>query len=361
MRVLHVISGLGTGGAESFLATIAPRLAARSIEQRVVSLTGDGPTAARLREAGVPLHLLDMRGALKAPRALAQLVAVVRNAAPDVVQGWMYHGDLMAAIAHGLAARGGTRLYWNIRCSDMRLDDYSTQLRLTVRACALASRRPDVVLANSEAGAGVHVRAGYRPRRLLVIPNGIDCARFAPDARARADVRRELGIAGDRAVVMHIARVDPMKDHQGFLNAVARLRNATIVLVGAGTEAFTQDRDIIGLGQRKDVARLLAAADIIASSSAYGEGFSNAIAEGMAAGLLPVVTDVGDARLIVAETGAVVPPSDPAALAAALQAAADLPPDERRRRGLAARERIMEQFAVERAVDRFAALYLEGR
>lgn len=359
MRVLHVISGLGTGGAESFLATILPRLRERGIDSTVASLTGVGPTAERIRAAGIPLLLLDVRGAWKAPQAIQRLAAAVRELNPGAIQGWMYHGDLAATIVHRLAAKRGTRLLWNIRCSDMRLEDYSTQLRFVVRACANLSRRPDVVIANSQAGAQAHVGAGYRPRRLVVIPNGIDCESFQPDPSARMTVRAELGIPRDRPVIIHVARVDPMKDHAGFMIAAEALRGSTIVLAGAGTEAFTRAPGIIGLGQRRDVPRLLAAADIVASSSAYGEGFSNAIAEGMAAGLVPVVTDVGDARMIVGEAGAVVPPSDPQALAHALQTAIDLEPSLRQQMASAARARIATHFAIERAVERFAALYLE--
>lgn len=357
MRVLHVISGLGTGGAESFLATVLPRLRDRGIEGTVASLTGDGPTAERLRQSGIPLLLLDVRGPLKAPHAIQRLATAVRDMRPDAIQGWMYHGDLAATIAHRLAARPATRLLWNIRCSDMRLEDYSTQLRLVVRACANLSRRPDFVIANSQAGADAHTKAGYAPRRLVVIPNGIDCERFRPDAAARAAVRHELGIAPERPVIIHVARVDPMKDHQGFMAAIEGVDGATVVLAGAGTQAFNLPPHILGLGQRRNVPRLLAAADFIASSSAYGEGFSNAIAEGMAAGLVPVVTDVGDARMIVGETGAVVPPRDPQALSTALRVAVGLEPSLRLAMQAAARERIATHFAIERAVDRFAALY----
>lgn len=359
-RVLHVISGLGTGGAESFLATLAPRLAQRGIESTVVSLTGDGAVAERLRAAGIPLRLLDMRGPVRLPMALAALARIVREVEPQVIQGWMYHGDLAATLARTIAAKPRTLLYWNIRCSDMRLDDYSRQLRLVVRACARLSRRPSIVIANSQAGARVHTEAGYRPRQLVVIPNGVDCERFRPDAAARAGIRSELGLAPEACVVALVARVDPMKDHDTAVRAASLLRGATLLLIGAGTEVYTAPPGIIGLGRRDDVPRLLAAADIIASSSAYGEGFSNAIAEGMAAGLVPVVTDVGDARQIVGGSGAVVPPSDAVALAGALQEVINLPANERTRRGAAARALIAGRFSIERAVDRFTMLYTGG-
>ena len=95
----------------------------------------------------------------------------------------------------------------------------------------------------------------------------------------------------------------------------------------------------------------------VASTSAFGEGFSNVIAEGMSVGLVPVATDVGDARRIVGDAGSIVAPRDPQAFAIALQEVAALPDAERRRRGLVARERIGANFTLERTADAFAQLY----
>src|SRR5262249_35104087 len=159
----------------------------------------------------------------------------------------------------------------------------------------------------SAAGMESHRALGYRPARSEIVPNGIEVERYKPDAAARANVRRELGIADNAMVLAHVARVDPMKDHAGFLRAMAQLPDVQALLVAAGTEELAATPSVHRLGRRADVPRLLAAADIVVSSSAFGEGFSNAIAEGMACGLPPVATDVGDARIIIGSTGLVVP------------------------------------------------------
>ena len=357
MHIVHIISGLGTGGAESFLATLAPRLSEKGIEQTVISLTGDGPLAAPLEAADIPVVRLDVRRVGGAIQSVGQLCRIVRDAKPDVLQGWMYHGDLFATIAHKLGGSGGRKLVWNIRCSDMRLSDYSLQLRAIVRTCTWLSPVPDVVIANSAAGGRVHVEAGYKPRRLEILPNGVDAARFVRIDDDRRALRAELGLADDAIIAMHVARVDPMKDHATLIAAAKKLRNCTLILVGAGTEAYDQPPGIQAVGPRRDVPRLLSAGDIIVSSSAYGEGFSNAIAEGMSAGLVPVATAVGDAADIVGETGRIVKAGDPDALAAAIQSIADLPAAERETRGRAARARIVERFSLDLAVERYEALY----
>jgi glycosyltransferase involved in cell wall biosynthesis len=353
--VLHVISGLGLGGAERMLAETAIGLHHHGLAQHVVSLRGRGPYADDLAAAGIAVRALDI---VSAPRALAvlwRLRKLVHRIKPDIIQGWMYHGDLAALAAH-LIARGRSRrrLCWNVRASDMDDIRYAKLIRI----CGLFSRWPDVVVANSEAGARFHTARGYRPRRIVVIPNGIDTDKFCPDPRARSALRAELGL-GDKVVAVHVARVDPMKDHATFLAAMASLPAIVGLVVGAGTENLVCPPNVRALGVRRDIERVYAAADLVVSSSAFGEGFSNALAEGMSAGLVPVATDVGDARRIVGPAGHIIAPRNPTALAAAIKAEAALSPDQRRDRGLQARARIVGSFARAQAIDAYARLYQE--
>jgi glycosyltransferase involved in cell wall biosynthesis len=239
----------------------------------------------------------------------------------------------------------------------MDLSRYGSALRLVVKSCAALSRRPDVVTANSRAGLEAHTALGYRPRTSEVVPNGIDVERFRPDPAARNAVRTTLGIADDVVLLAHVARVDAMKDHGSFLAAMRQLPDVHALLIGGGTGELPPLPNVHRLGARTDVPALLAAADIVVSSSAFGEGFSNALAEGMACGLPAVATDVGDSGMIVADTGLVVPPRDPAALAAAIRRLVDDTPAARAARGARARERIVGNFTLARARERFAAVY----
>lgn len=353
--VLHVISGLGLGGAERMLVETAIGLQHRGLAQHVVSLRGCGLYANELAAAGIPVDTFDVLSAPRALAALWRLRRVVRRIRPDIIQGWMYHGDLAAMAAHLIApGRSRRRLCWNIRASNMDDDRY---LKL-VRLCGRFSRRPHVIVANSEAGAQFHTAHGYRPRRLVVISNGIDTDQFCPDPIARTALRAELGLE-DKVVAVHVARVDPMKDHATFLAAMASIPGIVGLLVGAGTESLVCPPNVRPLGMRRDVERIYAAADLVVSSSAFGEGFSNALAEGMSAGLVPVGTDVGDTGRIIGPTGDVVAPRDPTALAAAIEAAAVLSSDQRRERGLQARARIVGSFARARAIEAYADLYQE--
>jgi glycosyltransferase involved in cell wall biosynthesis len=355
--ILYVTTGLGVGGAEAMLARLATAQPGLADRITIVSLLPAEAHLEELRAAGIEVIELGFDTAVGALAGVYRLARLIAGRRPEVVQGWMYHGDLAALIALLLSGRRRhTPLIWSVRCSDVDLRLFSLQLRLVVKACTALSRFPDVITTNSAAGLKAHVRLGYRPRRVEVIANGIDVEQFKPDAAARAAVRAELGIPGEAFVAAHVARIDPLKGHDTFLAAMAALPQVRALLIGAGTENLSATPNVSSLGRRHDVARLLAAADIIVSSS-VSEGFSNVLGEGMACGLPAVATDVGDAALIVGDAGVVVPASDPQALADAIRQLANEEPAARAARSLGARNRIVESFGIRRAIERYAQLY----
>jgi glycosyltransferase involved in cell wall biosynthesis len=173
---------------------------------------------------------------------------------------------------------------------------------------------------------------------MTVIPNGVDTRRFAPDRASGSRLRASWRVRERSLLIGIVGRLDPMKDHQTFLRAAAILANsradARFVCIGAGPERYTSDLKTLagelGLGDKviwpgfilRDIPAAYNALNICCSSSSFGEGTSNSIAEAMACGVPCVVTDVGDSKLIVGETGVVVPPKNPAALSAGLAAMA---------------------------------------
>lgn len=373
MKILHVITDLDVGGAETMLLRLATGMDPARFPCRVVSLIEPGPVGERLREAGIGVDALGMRRGRPSPLGLWRLARLLRAFRPDVVQTWLYHADLIGLAALRLAFPFGPRpaLAWNLRCSYMALDQYPRMTALTLKACAALSRLPDAVLTNSSEARRFHEGLGYRARRFEVIPNGFDTARFRPDPEARRAVRGELGIPQDAPVVGHVARFDPMKGHDTFVEAAAladsRLAGAHFVLVGRGVDDANAalarwlsrsglDGDRVHLlGERNDVPRLMAAMDVHVSSS-LGESFPNAVGESMACGVPNVVTDVGDSAVLVDGTGRVAPPEDPAALAEALAGMlADGP--SIRELGRYARERIKKDYSLPAIVAKFAVFY----
>lgn len=368
--IVHLITGLGLGGAEQVLVRVATTLDRERFTSLVVSLMPEGPLATPLRDAGIEVVSLDMTPGWPSPAALWRLVRLLRARKPDVLQTWLYHADLVGLVAARLS--GGPRVVWNIRSSDVDMTHYRGHVRWTVAACARLSPWPQAVVVNSVAGQRHHARLGYTPREWVLVPNGVDVARFRPDAGARHAIRDELALANDAPVVCLIARRHPMKDHDTFLRAAALLAaarpGAHFLMAGDGVsrdsaefEALVRDRapraHVIALGPRGDVPRLTAACDVSTCCSTSGEGFPNVVIESMACGVPCVVTDVGDAADIVGDTGLVVPTREPAALAGAWDRLLALDARERDALGARARARVIERYTLERMVAAYESLY----
>ena len=356
-RVMHVITGLGRGGAESQLVALLRAGAPGMGRAVVVSLLPGGTYRTALESAGIPVHDLAAGRGIPSPLTLLRLARLIRRYRPRIVHAWMYHAQLFATFALGISGRWrDTRLIWGVRCSNMDFACYGRSLRWVVHSCGWLSSWPDAILFNSEAGIATHRELGFRPRRSEVIDNGIDTERFCPDSSLRSQVRAELGIAPTADLIAHVARVDPMKDHATFLAALGELNRAEALLIGPDTERLATPSNVHALGSRDDVERLLAAADLIVSSS-VSESFSNALAEGMAAGLPAVATDVGDSARIVGATGRIVPSREPVILAEAMGALLSESKTARAARGIEARRRIETRFSIARAVGVHGAFY----
>ena len=357
-RVMHVITGLGRGGAENQLAALLRANVPSVGRVMVISLLPGGAHRASLENAGILVHDLGMARGVPGAVALWRLAGLIRRYRPHILHAWLYHAQLLATLGLGISGRWRrTRLIWGVRCSDLDFAHYGRSMRWVARFCGWLSSWPDAALFNSEAGVAAHRELGFRPRRTELLDNGIDTERFRPDPSLRSQVRAELAIAPTAALIAHVARVDPMKDHATFLAAIDKLDLAEALLIGTGTERLSAPSNVHALGPRDDVERLLAAADLIVSSSAFGEGFSNALAEGMASGLPAVATDVGDSARIVGRTGCIVPPREPGLLAEAMDTLLRESKIARATRGAAARRRIEEHFSIARATEAHRAFY----
>ena len=375
--VLHVITGLDRGGAERTLLRILEAESGSGQDPRhvVVSLSAQGAFADAFRTTGARIHELGMRAGVPAPAGWWRLVRIMRRERPDLVLAWLYHAQLLATLAWPLARR--PRLIWNLRGTPHDPAGRSRRNRLVVGLLARSSRLPWAVAANSHRGQQAHAELGFHPRRWLHLPNGIDTDRWRPQCEDRAAVREAWGVDEATRILVMVARAAPQKDHATLLAALTRLATDNepadraagrhpwhALLVGRDTDelalpAMLEDR-VTALGDRSDVAWLLRGSDVAVLSSAYGEGLPNAVAEAMATGLPPVVTDVGDAGVLVGDTGTVVAPRDPAALAVALDGALRLPAADLAAQGRAARSRIETRYSLAASLAAYRALWADG-
>ncbi|RKS90883.1 glycosyltransferase [Sphingosinicella microcystinivorans] len=366
IRVLHIITGLSVGGAETMLAKLIGAMNKDHFGNEVVSLTDFGPIAECMRDTGINVS------ALHIPRlaGISGLVGKIRSTRADIVQTWMYHADLLG----GIVARMLTDrpVIWNIRNNELPGGAGSLPTRFTMRACALLSDCvPTRIVTNSNMAKDVHVREGYRDTKFRIIPNGFDTRRFSPDSEQRASIRKQLDISDNDFLVGFFARLDPVKNHTGFIDSCASILTEVpqlrILMCGRGVdeknvpllrqlEAAGLRSHAILLGEQPDMPRYYAAIDTLCLAS-KSEAFPNVVGEAMACGIPCVVTDVGDCRDVVGKAGLVVPAENEIALGAALKALAAMPVVQRQAMGRFGRERIVSVYSLDQIVRQYERLY----
>lgn len=340
-------------------------------EPAVIALGHHGAVSDKIRALGIKVHSLEMTGSLPpSPAAIWRFLALVRDYKPQVIQGWMYHGNLMASLA-GFFTFRRTPVIWNVR---QCLSGFNCEKRMTALVICLGaklSRLPRRIIYNSRVGARQHERLGYSAERTIIIPNGFDCERFRPAPGLRPVVRQRLGISKNSLLIGLIARYHPVKDHANFISAAAKLsskqKDVHFVLAGADVNRDNHElKEMIDnanlwnrvhlLGEQENMAELIAALDL-ATSSSFSEAFPNVVGEAMACGVPCVVTDVGDSAHIVEGVGLAVPPKNSDALAAGWGRMLALGQEQRKILGDAARQRIIKHYPLAGIAARYSQLY----
>lgn len=370
MKIVFVITGLSTGGAEMMLLKLLERIDRLRFSPHIISLTSLGDLGPRIQALGFPVEAIGMKAGKFSLITFLRLARRFKVLNPDMVHTWMYHADLLGGLAAWIARV--PRVVWGIRNGNVAPEKTKASTRVVVRVCALLSQWiPDRILCCSEVALQTHVALGYVTGKMIVLPNGFDLAMFQPQPEAKLSVRKELGLASDAPLVGMIGRFDPQKNHEGFIEAAAllheRLPEAHFVL--AGQKVDESNKTLVNiihaagiapnvhlLGLRSDIPRLMAALDVLVSAS-FGESFPNVLGEAMACGVPCVVTDVGGSAHIVGDTGKVVKPGDMSALAIAIEALLMLPLLERAELGKSARTRVAEHFEIGVVVSRYEAFY----
>jgi glycosyltransferase involved in cell wall biosynthesis len=374
LRILHVSVGLESGGAEMMLYKLVSRTDRSRFEPHVVSLTDEGPLiGGRLRKQLVPLTALGFRRGTPNPGLVVGLIRAMKRVRPDLVQTWMYHADLVGGLA-GQFVRG-IPIIWGLHNShfDPRRAK-SSLLRVIAVNRRLSRWLPTRIVCCSEAVRTIHANLGYDPAKLCTIPNGLDTNEFVPDPQANTALRSELGIAPQAPLIGYIARWDPQKDHATFLKAaklLARERgDVHFLLCGAGMESgntelsrLVSEANLDGrlhlLGLRSDVPYITAGLDVASCCSSYGESFALVLGEAMACGIPVVSTNLPGPASVIGEEGWIVPTGNAEAIASAWRDMLSLTSQERAELGRRARQRIVENFSIEKMVERYERLYIE--
>ncbi len=365
-RILQIIPSLDRAGAEKQMTLLVRGLPRAEFDLHVIALTRGGPREADLRRAGISVTRIDKRWRAD-PLAYRRLKRRIAELRPELIHTWLF-----AANAYGRAAGracGVKHLIAAERC----VDPWKGWLELTIdRRLARCTSR---IAVNSPSVQAFYVRRGLPAEKFRVIPNGVEPPE--PTTAAREAVLSELGLPGDCHVVGVVGRLWPQKRIKDAIWAADLLKvvrdDVHLLVVGDGPERdrLRRFRDQVEirdkvhfLGHRDDVPRLMPHFDLLWSTSAY-EGQSNTILEAMALGVPVVATDVAGTRdlIVDGQSGCLVDhrldtPRRRAALARHTQILLE-DPERARRLGEAGRRRALEEFSVEKMVERYVNLYRE--
>ena len=369
MKILYIITGLSTGGAERALYNLLQGGLNTQFDCHVISLSDKGTIGTKIEALGVPVFTLNMPVGRPALASIIQLRCLIKKLQPDLIQGWMYHGNLVASLAL-LFTSNKPALVWNIRHSLYEIKKEKFLTRQVIRANRILSHSVDALVYNSQLSREQHEAFGFTESVGLVIPNGINCQQFRFSLKARKNIREELVIPKTALVVGHVARFHPIKDHACFLEAAVKIigdcPNTHFLLCGRGVDKENSDiNQLIPknlqhqfhlLGERADIADLMCAMDILCSSS-WSEAFPNVLGEAMAIGLPCVATNVGDSALIIGDCGVVVKPEVINVLAVGIKSLLMMPEKDRKQLGEQARKRIKNNFTLAVIVKKYAELY----
>ncbi|OQW92463.1 MAG: hypothetical protein BWK78_01675 [Thiotrichaceae bacterium IS1] len=371
-KIIYVITGLKTGGAEMMLLKLLSHLNRSMFEPTVISLAsyGEGEIAQQIESLGILVHFIGMKPGQFSFSGFLCLVQLLQKLKPDLLQGWMYHGNLAVSFSNFFLQKR-VPVLWNIRQSIYDLRDEKRSTANIIKVGAWFSKRTTKIICNSKISAKQHESLSYIKERMVIIPNGFDTNVFYPSMTAYIQLRQELDLPENAFLIGLIGRYHPMKDHANFLQATAHLLtiypNIHFVLAGTGIELSNLEllkmvnelrliEAVHLLGRRNDLPYITAGLDI-ASSSSYGEGFPNVVGEAMSCGVPCVVTDVGDSAWIIGNTGKVVPPRNPIALANAWRELIEMGTEGRRQLGEQARQRVIENFSLDAIVCQYEMLY----
>lgn len=375
VRIIHLVNDVGYGGAQVLLKRLSIGLKEKGYEQSVVSvlpLEKIGKLAPEFERAGIPVFSLDVEGPLSGIRGVFRFAAMIREKQSDLVQTWLFHSALIGEIGALLSMRNPKTL-WSIHHTRLGKESSKFFTRVVYRILARISPvRPRKIIYCSKAGLDLHHECGFDSSKSELIFNGTDTDTYRPDPEARAALRKELGIPADAPLIGMAGRYHPQKDFPNLLRAFAIVQQAvpSAHLLACGPEvsrdtaALRELADACPLpsqvhliGPRRDMASIYPALTLGALSSCEGEAFPLVLGEAMACEVPCVATDVGDSALIVGDTGRVVPPRDPAALAAAMIELLELPGDVFEELCKAARERVNRNFTLKTYINAHASLY----
>ncbi|WP_413717418.1 glycosyltransferase [Silicimonas sp. MF1-12-2] len=365
--MLYIIDRLGRGGAEKLMTVTLPELRRRgvTVELMFFQQVSDSTIRDILEEQGIPLHFAPLDKIRRIDQILS-IMGKIRALRPDVIHAHLQFGTIISSFARLLLRIPAVT---TIHVMDRFEADAHPSLR--DRVVDIGTRRilDRTIFLSPSSLAAARATTGIG-RNAIVIPNGIDIAKFSTGSVAQS-LRRDCGVGAEGLLLTTVAILRPLKGLEHLVAAMPQIIEASpmtsLAIVGDGPNRASLEEQIVALslqervhllGFRTDIPEILAASDIFVLPT-LREAFPTVILEAMASGLPVVASNVGGVPDIVdRDTGILVPTGTPKTLADAI---CTLLEDTSLRTTLSgnARRKAVTEFSIETQVDRLQALYSE--
>jgi glycosyltransferase involved in cell wall biosynthesis len=349
MLIIHVLPRLEFGGTEK---TVTDLVISRQMQQvanhMIVTLKrDDGPNRKALVQSGVPIFDLEIYKIFSVAIRFFSFIRTIRAKRTCIIIGWLYFGNIFATLIKLCLPkehRDSTKLVHNIRNSGIKLRRYGILTFFSYWLNALISPIATSTIYNSAAGLKSHEKRGFNSSRSVVLHNGTDVTKFTPRRDFGYRLRSEWDMPQDALIVLSMGRNDPQKRYDLVYDLAAQNPDVVFILCGENVQKFSATTNFLPLAFQERPEDIYPIADIILSTSTFGEGFQNSVAEGMACGLIPICTVSGDIQDLLGDAGFIVEPASLNGLQKALDEVMEMTKHTRLQRGILARNRIINKF-----------------
>ena len=362
-KVLHIITGLGAGGAQSCLLSIIKNQD-NNIKHYVISLGRGSIYEKRIRTYADSYYKCPIEINLKLFFQIIKLYKIIKNLSPDIIQTWLYHSDLIVTLIY-IFLRNKPKLLWNIRCSDMAGRYDRGKNFILLRLLSLLSFVPNKIIYNSKAGILSHEIRGYKKDKSILIYNGINTRTFKKMDKIK--YKNSLGINNNTTLFGLIARDDPIKGHLDFLEAISMVTDCHGIIVGSGVTKSKKIlnkiknlnlKDKISLfEQMENIEIIISSLDTLVSTS-YSEGFPTVIAEAMSCEVPVIATNVGDTKILLDDSDLITIPGDSLEISKKMKMIQEMSQIRIEEKGENLRKKIINNFSSEVMTKKYHNLYI---
>jgi glycosyltransferase involved in cell wall biosynthesis len=369
VKIVHLITGLGNGGAENMLFKLINHIDNDQFETVVISMTDKGFFGEKIKNKGIKLYTLNMKHSKHIFKSLFKLLKIVKKEKPDILQTWMYHADIFGVVVKIFFPK--IKLFWNIRHSKLIKGVDKNSTIFIAKLCALFSNITKYIICGSNAAKTTHISMGYTPKKMEVIQNGFNLASYKPRVESNKIIKNELNIPDEGFVIGHVGRFHPIKNHRLLIEAFIELskkhKNLYLILAGRNVDLNNTElnriiskskvsENIFLLGQQEDIMKIMHSMDVFVLPS-LSEGFPNVLGEAMACGISCIASDVGDCREIIGNTGIMLNSIDKDELKKSIEKFILFDANTRRKMSVLSRERIENNFNIVNKINEYEILY----